>query len=128
MDNQQLHSGLHVGYIGASHQLDFVTYTRYMVYGDYNGVGPKGYRVGDPDRIAMANDFFRPLSPVYGVMELQPGQVNWGSVNSQPLPGSVRMWLWHVFAGGSKLECTTVIARRFMATNNIITGLLARME
>jgi beta-galactosidase len=94
------------GYIGASHQLDFVTYTRYMVYGDYNGVGPKGYRVGDPDRIAMANDFFRPLSPVYGVMELQPGQVNWGSVNSQPLPGSVRMWLWHVFAGGSKLECT----------------------
>lgn len=94
------------GHIGASKELDFITYTRYMVYGEKNGVGPKGYRLGDPTRIAMANDFFRPLSPVYGVMELQPGQVNWGAVNSQPLPGAVRMWLWHVFAGGSKLECT----------------------
>ncbi len=94
------------GHIGASHQLDFVTYTRYMVYGEKNGIGTKGYRLGDPTRIAMANDFFRPLSPLYGVMELQPGQVNWGSVNSQPLPGAVRTWLWHVFAGGSKLACT----------------------
>jgi beta-galactosidase len=40
------------------------------------------------------------------VMELQPGQVNWGSVNPQPLPGAVRLWLWHVFAGGSKFACT----------------------
>lgn len=54
----------------------------------------------------MSNDYFRPLSPLYGVMELQPGQVNWGSINSQPLPGAVRLWLWHVFAGGSKLTCT----------------------
>jgi beta-galactosidase len=39
-------------------------------------------------------------------MELQPGQVNWGSINSQPLPGAVHLWLWHVFAGGSKFICT----------------------
>lgn len=93
-------------YIGNSKQLDFVTYTRYMVYGEHNGTGPKGYRVGEYSRIAMANDYFRPLSPNYGVMELQPGQVNWGSINSQPIPGAVRLWLWHVFAGGSKLTCT----------------------
>lgn len=94
------------GYIGKSQQLDFITYTRYMVYGESLGVGRKGYRLGDPLRIAMANDFFRPLSPMYGVMELQPGQVNWGSINPQPLPGAVRLWLWHQFAGGSKLVCT----------------------
>lgn len=94
------------GYIGKSTQLDFVTYTRYMVYGDDLGVGPKGYRLGDPYRISMANDFFRPLSPYYGVMELQPGQVNWGRINPQPLPGAVHLWLWHQFAGGSKLVCT----------------------
>jgi len=94
------------GYIGKSNQLDFITYTRYMVYGESLGVGRKGYRLGDPLRIAMANDFFRPLSPMYGVMELQPGQVNWGSINPQPLPGAVRLWLWHQFAGGSKLVCT----------------------
>ena len=96
----------HARYIGASKELDFITYTRYMVYGEHLGIGKKGYRVGEYSRIAMANDYFRPLSPLYGVMELQPGQVNWGSVNSQPLPGAVHLWLWHVFAGGSKVTCT----------------------
>jgi beta-galactosidase len=93
-------------YIGASHELDFITYTRYMVYGEHKGIGLRGYRVGEYSRIAMANDYFRPLSPIYGVMELQPGQVNWGTINSQPLPGAVHLWLWHVFAGGSKVTCT----------------------
>jgi len=95
-----------VGYVGMSKELDFVAYTRYMVYGGDRGIGPKGYRVGEYSRIAMANDFFRPLKGTYGIMELQPGQVNWGSINPQPLPGAMRLWLWHVFAGGSKLTCT----------------------
>ncbi len=93
-------------FIGADKELDFISYTRYMVYGEDKGIGDKGYRVGEYTRIAMANDYFRPLSPLYGVMELQPGQVNWGTVNSQPLPGAVRLWLWHVFAGGSRFTCT----------------------
>nr|WP_315197088.1 beta-galactosidase [uncultured Flavobacterium sp.] len=95
-----------VGYVGMSKELDFVSYTRYMVYGSDLGIGPKGYRVGEYSRISMANDFFRPMKGAYGVMELQPGQVNWGSINPQPLPGAIRMWLWHVFAGGSKFTCT----------------------
>ncbi|MFD0991414.1 beta-galactosidase [Mariniflexile jejuense] len=95
-----------VGYIGMSKELDFEAYTRYMVYGSDKGIDTNGYRVGEYSRIAMANDFFRPLKGMYGVMELQPGQVNWGSINPQPLPGAMRMWLWHVFAGGSKFTCT----------------------
>ena len=95
-----------VGYVGQSSELDFVAYTRYMVYGGDRGIGAKGYRVGEYSRIAMANDFFRPLKGYYGVMELQPGQVNWGSINPQPYPGATRLWLWHVFAGGSKFTCT----------------------
>ena len=94
------------GHIGGSKDLDFVSYTRYMVYGDNEGIGRRGYRVGNPLRIAMANDFFRPVNGTYGVMELQPGQVNWGSINPQPLPGAVRLWLWSVFAGGSDFICT----------------------
>lgn len=94
------------GHIGGSKDLDFVSYTRYMVYGDNEGIGRRGYRVGNPLRIAMANDFFRPVNDTYGVMELQPGQVNWGSINPQPLPGAVRLWLWSVFAGGSDFICT----------------------
>ena len=94
------------GHIGGSKDLDFVSYTRYMVYGDNEGIGRRGYRVGNPLRIAMANDFFRPVNGTYGVMELQPGQVNWGSINPQPMPGAVRLWLWSVFAGGSDFICT----------------------
>lgn len=77
-----------------------------MVYGDNEGIGRRGYRVGNPLRIAWANDFFRPMSGTYGVIELQPGQVNWGSINPQPMPGAVRLWLWSVFAGGSNFVCT----------------------
>ncbi len=94
------------GHIGGSPALDFQSYTRYMVYGDNEGIGRRGYRVGNPLRIAMANDFFRPIQGVYGVMELQPGQVNWGAINPQPYPGAVRLWLWSVFAGGSDFICT----------------------
>lgn len=94
------------GHIGGSPDLDFLSYTRYMVYGDNEGIGRRGYRVGNPLRIAFANDFFRPQTGTYGVMELQPGQVNWGSINPQPLPGAVRLWLWSVFAGGSDFVCT----------------------
>ena len=94
------------GHIGGSMVLDFQTYTRYMVYGDNEGIGRRGYRVGNPLRIAWANDFFRPIQGTYGVMELQPGQVNWGGINPQPLPGAVRLWLWSVFAGGSDFVCT----------------------
>ena len=94
------------GHLNQSKELDFCSYTRYMVYGENYGIGRKGYRVGPVERIAMANDFFRPFNGTYGVMELQPGQVNWGPLNSQPLPGAVRMYLWHVFSGGSKFTVT----------------------
>lgn len=94
------------GHLRKSDQLDFHSYTRYMVFGENYGIGRKGYRLGPVERIAKANDFFRTIDGVYGVMELQPGQVNWGKINPQPLPGAVRLWLWHVFAGGSKFTCT----------------------
>lgn len=85
--------------------LDFVTYTKYLVAGYDKGIGSQGFRMGSPTSIAFANDLFRPLNGTTGVMELQPGQVNWGKFNSQPLPGVVRMWIWHAFAGGNKLVC-----------------------
>lgn len=99
-------SNYNESFVGMSKELDFDCYTRYLVYGGSLGIGPKGYRLGDYTSIGMSNDFFRSLKGMYGCMELQPGQVNWGSINPQPLPGSIRMWLWHVFAGGSKFTCT----------------------
>ncbi len=99
-------SNYNEGFVGMSKELDFDCYTRYVVYGGSLGIGKNGYRLGNYTDIAMSNDFFRPTKGMYGCMELQPGQVNWGSINPQPLPGAVRLWLWHVFAGGSKFTCT----------------------
>ncbi len=112
------------GHIGGSKSLDFQSYTRYMVYGDNEGIGRRGYRVGNPLRIAFANDFFRPVQGTYGVMELQPGQVNWGSINPQPLPGAVRLWLWSVFAGGSDFVCTYRFRQPLYGTEQYHYGII----
>lgn len=85
--------------------LDFLTYTKYLVAGFDKGTGPQGFRLGSATSIAFSNDLFRSFNGVSGVMELQPGQVNWGKFNPQPLPGAVRMWIWHAFAGGNKFVC-----------------------
>ncbi len=85
--------------------LDFASFTMYPVRGQ-DELGPDGFRLGSPHRMAMALDFYRPIAGVTGVMELQPGQVNWASINPQLMPGAVRMWLWHAFAGGASFACT----------------------
>lgn len=85
-------------------EMDFITYTKYMVFGDA-GHGPQGFRVGISSGIGLANDLFRNINGTTGVMELQPGQVNWGSINPQTMPGAVRMWIYHVLAGDNKFVC-----------------------
>ena len=86
-------------------RLDFVAFTMYPVRGE-EGLGPDGFRLGSPHRLASALAYFRPITGVTGVMELQPGQVNWARINPQPMPGAIRMWLWHTFAGGCSFACT----------------------
>jgi len=86
-------------------RLDFIAFTMYPVRGETN-LGELGFRLGNPYRLAMAVDYFRSFKGVTGVMELQPGQVNWARINPQPEPGAVRMWLWHAFAGGLSFACT----------------------
>jgi beta-galactosidase len=85
--------------------LDFPSFTMYLLRG-VAGLGPDGFRLGAPYRLAWANDFYRPIRGATGVMELQPGQINWARINPQPMPGVVRMWLWHAFAGGCSFACT----------------------
>ena len=87
-----------------SNDLDFISYTMYPVGGG-RGLGEEGFRLGWPDGIAFANAFYKNIKGVTGVMELQPGQVNWARINPQPEPGVVRMWLWHAFAGGLSFAC-----------------------
>lgn len=88
-----------------SHGMDFPTFTLYPVAGA-NVLGGDSYAIGDPARLMEAAAYFRPINGTFGVMEMQPGQVNWGNINPQPMPGAINMWLWHAFASGASLIAT----------------------
>jgi len=87
--------------------LDFASYTNYPV-NSYSEVDPDtlGFRLGSGRDLALSHEFHQSVNGITGIMELQPGQVNWGQYNAQPLPGAVRMWVWHTFALGAKFICT----------------------
>jgi len=87
--------------------LDVFTWTHYPVHGDvFPEYGPLGFRLGSAGIQSFMHDFMRPMNGLSGIMELQPGQVNWGAVNPWPQPGAIRMWILRSFAAGAKLVCT----------------------
>lgn len=90
---------------GRTKKLDFAAYTAYP-NGGSNNIGELGLRLGDSKVILFASAYFKHLGGVTGVMEIQPGPVNWGAYNPLLLPGTVRMWLYHTFAAGAKLACS----------------------
>ncbi len=60
-------------------------------------------RQGHPDFQAFHHDLYRGCSPKWGVMEQQPGPVNWAPYNPAPLPGMVRLWSLEAIAHGADL-------------------------
>ncbi|PZX16403.1 beta-galactosidase [Breznakibacter xylanolyticus] len=86
-------------------KLDLAAFTAYPNYGSTN-LGEQGFRMGDPLTLSFANDYYRSVKGITGVMELQPGQVNWANINAQLLPGTTRMWLYHCFGAGASFACT----------------------
>lgn len=60
-------------------------------------------RQGDPDYQAFHHDLYRAVGQGHwGVMEQQPGPVNWAPYNPAPLPGMVRLWSWEAIAHGAE--------------------------
>lgn len=86
-------------------KLDFAAYTAYPNGGTDN-IGESGFRLGNSDVILFASEYYKSAGGVSGVMEIQPGPVNWGSYNPLLLPGTVRLWLYHSFAAGGKIACS----------------------
>ena len=61
-------------------------------------------RQGHPDIAAFHHDLYRGCSSGrWGVMEQQPGPVNWARFNPAPLPGMVRLWTLEALAHGAEL-------------------------
>lgn len=63
-------------------------------------------RTGDPDFQAFHHDLYRAVGRGrWGVMEQQPGPVNWAPYNPAPKPGMVRVWTWEAIAHGAEFVC-----------------------
>ncbi|MEO6003917.1 MAG: beta-galactosidase [Opitutus sp.] len=87
--------------------LDFASHTMYLLSTFLNQAeGPLAVRLGSGLELAFSSELARSIQGETGIMELQPGQINWGSYNAQPLPGAVRMWMWHSFGLGDRFICT----------------------
>jgi beta-galactosidase len=89
----------------SARDLDVMTWTHYPVHGNLNE-GPLGFRLGTPYEQSFMHDFMRSFNGLSGLMELQPGQVNWGDVNPWPQPGAIRMWIIKAFGAGARIVCT----------------------
>ncbi|MBV9266929.1 MAG: beta-galactosidase trimerization domain-containing protein, partial [Acidobacteriaceae bacterium] len=85
--------------------LDVFTWTHYPVHGDLIG-GPLGFRLGSAEVMSFMHDYMRAFNGLSGLMELQPGQVNWGQTNPWPLPGAIHMWILRAFGAGARIVCT----------------------
>jgi beta-galactosidase len=87
--------------------LDFASHTMYLLSTFLNTAGDSmAHRLGSGMELAFSSEMARSIRGYTGIMELQPGQINWGQWNSQPLPGAVRMWIWHSFGLGDLFTCT----------------------
>jgi beta-galactosidase len=87
--------------------LDAFTWTIYPAHGEvFSEYGPLAFRLGSASIQSFMHDYMRPINGISGIMELQPGQVNWGAVNPWPQPGAIHMWILRSFAAGAKLVCT----------------------
>jgi len=87
--------------------LDFASHTMYLLSTFLNyPEGDNNFRLGSGLELSFSNEMAKSIEGYTGIMELQPGQINWGTYNAQPLPGAVRMWIWHSFGLGDKFVCT----------------------
>jgi beta-galactosidase len=86
--------------------LDFTSHTMYLTSNVLNDEGGKlAFRLGSGMELSFSNEMAASVHGTTGIMELQPGQINWGKINPQPLPGAIRMYIWHSFALGDEFVC-----------------------
>ena len=79
----------------------------YLTHNRKNSAGDSlSHRLGCGMEYASATELAKSVSGYTGIMELQPSQINWGKFNAMPMPGAVRMWVWHAFGMGERFVCT----------------------
>ncbi len=105
--------------------LDFASHTMYLLSTFLNYPdGDLAHRLGSGLELSFSNELARSVEGKTGIMELQPGQINWGKWNSRPLPGAVRMWLWHSFGLGDEFVCTYRFRQPLYGSEQFHEGIL----
>jgi beta-galactosidase len=67
------------------------------------------FRMPSPSAVAFVHDQMRCVLGRWGLMEVQPGQINWSGVPVRPMPGAIRLQLWQAIAHG----CSFITVYRF---------------
>lgn len=87
--------------------LDFASHTMYLTHNRKNDSGDSlAHRLGCGMEYSLGEELSASVNGYTGIMELQPSQINWGKFNAMPMPGAVRMWVWHAFGMGERFVCT----------------------
>jgi beta-galactosidase len=86
--------------------LTLTAWDSYPITGRETEGDDETYRIADPSSIGLAHDQMASYQKRFGLMELQPGQVNWSGVPVRVYPGAIRLWIWTAFAHGSEFVTT----------------------
>ncbi len=89
-----------------ANDIDFFAWDSYPITGWDKNPTDETFRISDPNAIGLMHDHMASFNGRWGLMELQPGQVNWSGVPVLPYPGAIRLWIWSAFAHGAELVTT----------------------
>lgn len=106
--------------------LDFASHTMYLTSHYLNDSGDSlAHRLGSGMELSFSAELARSVNGQTGIMELQPGQINWGTINPQPLPGAVGMWMWHAFALGDRFICSYRFRQPLFGSEQTHNGIMS---
>ncbi len=97
---------LDINPLDAADVLDMSTWDAYPVSGSEVNPANENFRMADPTTLGFTHDQMSSYQNRWGLMELQPGQVNWSGVPVLLYPGAVRLWIWSAFAHGAEFVTT----------------------
>jgi beta-galactosidase len=86
--------------------IDFFAWDSYPITGWDKNPTDQSFRLADPAAVGLIHDHMASFNGRWGLMELQPGQVNWSGVPVLPYPGAIRLWIWTAFAHGAEFVTT----------------------
>jgi len=97
---------LDVNPVEMADDLSLYSWDAYPVSGHGRDHKDEKFRIASPSSIGLYHDFMRDVTGRWGLMELQPGQVNWSGVPVLLYPNVVRLWIWTAYAHGAEFVTT----------------------